>query len=313
VTGPSKGGIGAETAISLAHGAPAMLILLGRSLERVQPTIDAIKEVNPNVPVKFFEVDLASLKSVRRAAQVILADGDIPGIDVTVNNAAVMACPQQATEDGFEYQLAANHLGHFVLTNTIMPKIKAAAAAAGNKNGGGSGRIVVVSSSGHRYNPFRVFDPNYAQAGSYSEFGAYGSSKSAMLLYAVALNRRLAASRGVYAYGVHPGSIATNLQGHMQNMSADALGVLEDGCWRIMGMGMAKFRTRVPRKSLQGGCATTLRAALDPSLPQAEGVYLEDTVLTTDTRLAKEWATDPELAEQCWKVSEELACEKFEI
>lgn len=310
MTGPSKGGIGAETVISLAHGSPAMLVLLGRSLERVQPTIDSVAEINPNVKVKFFAVDLASLKSVRRAAQEILADGEIAQIDVAIDNAAVMACPRQTTEDGFEYQLASNYLGHFVLTNTIMPKIVAGAAGAR-----GSGRIVLVSSSGHRYNPFRIFDPNWNDPGSYNEMGAYGSSKSAMNLYAVALNRRLAAA-GVRAYALHPGSILTNLQVHMNAAisggdAARAMAVLDDGCWRIMGKSMAAFRAADVPKSLEAGCATTLRAALDPGLADQEGVYLEDTALTTDPRLIKEWATDPEFAERSWAVTEELVGEKF--
>ncbi|KAH8201281.1 hypothetical protein TruAng_004525 [Truncatella angustata] len=302
LTGPSKGGIGAETAISLAHGGPAIIILLGRSLEKIQPIIDSIKQINSSVNVKYIELDLASLRSTRKAAQTILADEEIDHIDVVINNAAVMACPYQKTEDGFELQLAANHLGHFALTNTIMPKIMAAGSGA---------RVVFVSSNGHRFNPFRFFDPNYDTPGSYHEVGAYGSSKSAMILFAVALNQRLA-SRGIKAYALNPGSISTNLQAHMVPSAATAH-MWDDGCWRILGMSMAKYRETRPLKTLQQGCATTLRAALDPDLVNQDGVYLEDTNLTTDTRLVKEWATDPELAEKCWVLSEELVGQKFDI
>lgn len=303
MTGPSKGGIGAETVISLAHGKPATLILLGRSLAKVQPTIDSIKHINSNIKVKFIELDLASFKSTREAAQTILNDDEISRIDVVINNAAVMACPFEKTEDGLELQLAANHLGHFVFTNTIMPKILAAGPGA---------RLVFVSSSGHRYNPFRFADPNYTVPGSYGEFAAYGSSKSAMILYAVALNNRLA-SRGIRAYALHPGSIVTNLQVHMNASGPASMDIIDDGCWRTMGMSFAKYREVGQRKTLQQGCATTLRAALDPDLTKEEGVYLEDSQLTTDTRLIKEWASDPELAEKCWKLSEELVGQKFDI
>ncbi|KAK6087463.1 WW domain-containing oxidoreductase [Seiridium cupressi] len=272
LTGPSKGGTGAETVISLAHGAPAITILLGRSLNKIQPTIDSIKEINETIKVKFVKVDLASLSSTRTAAETILADDEIVHIDVVVDdNAAVMACTYQKTEDGFELQLAANYLGHFVLTNTIIPKILA--------------------------------------AGSYGEFAAYGSSKSAMILYAVALNQRLA-SRGVHAYGLHPGSI---MQDHLEALGPAAMEIMDDGSWRVMGMSIAKFRATCPTKTLQQGCATTLRAALDPRLVEEDGVYLEDSNLVTDIRLIKEWASDSELADKYWKLSEEVVGQKFEF
>jgi NAD(P)-dependent dehydrogenase (short-subunit alcohol dehydrogenase family) len=280
-----------------------MIILLGRSLERVQPVIDSIKETDSNVKVKFVEVDLASLSSVRKAAQSIVADQEIPHINVVINNAAVMACPYQKTEDGFELQLAANYLGHFVLTNTIMPKVLAAGPGA---------RLVFVSSSGHRYNPFRFFDPNFEVPGSYGEFSAYGSSKAAVILYAALLKKRLA-PRGIHVYALDPGSISTNLQAHVKDLGPTVFTVMDEGCWRIMGMSLAKFRETNPSKTLQQGCATTLRAALDPDLPKEDGLYLQHTNLTTDTRLIKEWATDPELASKCWELSEELVGEKFDL
>ncbi|KAF3005473.1 hypothetical protein E8E14_008424 [Neopestalotiopsis sp. 37M] len=309
LTGPSKGGIGAETVMTLAQGGPAMIILLGRSLSKIQPTIDSIKEINPDIKVKYVEIDLSSLRSTREAAQKILEDDEISHINVVINNAAVMGPPYQKTEDGFELQLAANHLGHFVLTNTIMPKI----LAAGGTHG--TARIVNVSSSGHRYNPFRFFDPNYTAPGAYNGFGAYGSVKTANILFSVALNRRLAdASHGsVRAYALHPGSISTNLQDYMKAYGPEEAAEVEDGCWRVMGMSMATLRATGGWKTLAQGCATTLRAALDPDLIKESGVYLEDTNLTTDTRLIKEWATDAELAEKCWKLSEELVGQKFDF
>lgn len=93
ITGPSEGGIGAETAISLAHGNPALLILVGRTLSKIQPTIDAVHAVNPSIAVKFIAADLTSLNSVREAAREILNDASITHIDVIINNAAVMASP----------------------------------------------------------------------------------------------------------------------------------------------------------------------------------------------------------------------------
>ncbi|KAH8681194.1 putative retinol dehydrogenase 12 [Xylariales sp. PMI_506] len=303
LTGPSKGGIGAETVISLAHEAPEAIILVGRSPDKAQPTIDAIQQIDRKIKVKFVEADLTSMRSVRTAAKKILEDAEIPKIDVIMNNAGVMACPFQTTEDGFEFQLAANYLGHFVLTNSIMPKVIAAGAGS---------RLVIVTSSAHRYNPFRAQDPNYAVSGSYSEVGAYGSSKSALILYAVALNKRLA-RLGIRAYAVHPGSISTNLQDHVKAMGPRAAEMWDEAAWKIQGMSLADYRKADPLKTTQEGCATTLRAALDPGLVDQEGVYLKDVNLSTDEAVVKGWATDPELAEQCWALTEELIGEKFQF
>ncbi|KAI0132099.1 short-chain dehydrogenase [Xylariales sp. AK1849] len=301
LTGPSTGGIGAETVISLAHESPAMIVLVGRSIDKAQATIDSINQVDPNIKVKFVEADLASLKSSREAAQTILEDTEVTRVDVLVNNAGVMACPYQVTEDGLESQLAANHLGHFVLANTIMPKILAAGAGA---------RLVLISSSVHRYSPVNFQDPNWANPGSYGEFAAYGSSKSAMILYAVALSKRLA-SRGIHGYALHPGSISTGLQDHMKALGPNAAEILDDVSWRVNGKSLAAHRAIDKGKTLRQGCATTLRAALDPNLVNEEGVFLNDCNLTTDNRIVKEWATDPELAERCWRMSEELVGEQF--
>lgn len=310
MTGPSHGGIGAETAVTLAAAAPAMIILVGRSRAKAQPTMDAIRAVDGSVRVKFFEAELASLASVRRAADAVLADRDIARIDVVINNAGVMALPLARTEDGLEMQLAANHLGHFVLTNRLMPRI-----LAGGVDGSGP-RIVLVSSCAHRYNGVRFEDPNYLEPGSYSEFGAYGSSKSAVILYAVALNRRLA-RRGAAAgraYSLHPGSVRTGLQSHVTALEADrAAAIFDEASLRVHGVTLAESRALSEPQTLQQGCATQLRAALDPGLEEQKGVYLENAQLTTDPQFIREWATDAELAERCWALSEKLVGEKFDI
>ncbi|KAI0406073.1 putative retinol dehydrogenase 12 [Xylaria palmicola] len=303
ITGPTPGGLGAETAISLAAESPAMIILLGRSQAKAQPTIDAIKAVNARTKVKFVEVELSSLRSVRAAAQAILDDDEIAKVDVVINNAAVMASPYAQTEDGLESQLAIDHLSHFVLANRIMPKILAAAPGA---------RIVSVSSSAHRYTGVRFHDPNFAEPGAYGEFAAYGQAKTANVLFAVALNRRLA-PRGVRAYAPTPGSVATNLQAQVAALGDRAMALFDEAAWRVNGCSIAESRARDPAKTLQQGCASFIRAAIDPDLVNEEGVFIDDTNLTTDPEVVKPWATDSELAEKCWKLSEELVGEKFDF
>ncbi|KAI1276121.1 putative retinol dehydrogenase 12 [Xylaria sp. FL0933] len=303
ITGPTPGGLGAETAVSLAAENPALIILIGRSQAKAQPTIDAIKGVNPNIKVKFVETELASLKSVRAAAQTILDDKEISKIDVVINNAAVMACPQMQTEDGLDYQFGINHLSQFVLTNKLMPKILAAAPGA---------RIVNVSSSGHRYTGIRFHDPNFTEPGSYKEFASYGQSKTANILYAVELNKRLA-SRGVHAYAPTPGSVGTNLQNYVAALGDRAMELFEDASQKINGCSIAETRARDPAKTLQQGSASLIRAAIDPNLVNEEGVFLDNANLTTDPKDVRSWATDPELAEKCWALSEQLVGEKFNI
>ena len=150
ITGPSDGGIGAETATCLAAGSPELLVLAGRSLGKIQPVIDRITAINPEVRTKFINLDLNSLASVREAASSINAN--VEKIDVLINNAAVMACPFSKTVNGIECQFGINHIGHFLLTNLIMPKILAAGPGA---------RIVNLSSSAHRMADVNLDDYNF--------------------------------------------------------------------------------------------------------------------------------------------------------
>jgi NAD(P)-dependent dehydrogenase (short-subunit alcohol dehydrogenase family) len=206
------------------------------------------------------------------------------------------------SEDKLDYQLAINHLSHFVLTNKLMPKILAAGAGA---------RIVNVSSSGHRYTGVRFEDPNFTEPSSYKEFASYGQSKTANILYAVELNRRLA-SRGIRAYAPTPGSVSTNLQDYSKALGDRMMEVYDDAAFKINGMSIADSRAQ-GTKTLQQGSASLIRAAIDPDLVNEEGIFIDDANLITDHKLIKSWATDPGLAEKCWKLSEELVGEKFDI
>lgn len=215
-----------------------------------------------------------------------------------------MATPHIQTEDGLDYQLAINHLSHFVLTNRIMPKILAAGPGA---------RIVNVSSSAHQYTGIRFHDPNFTEPNSYKEFAGYGQAKTANILYSVELNKRLG-SRGIRAYAPTPGSVTTTLQSYVAALEGDkATEILDEAAMKIYGVTIAETRVRDPPKTLQQGSASLIRAAIDPELVNEEGVFIEDAVLTTDPKIVKQWATDPELAEKCWRLSEELVGEKFDI
>ena len=149
-------------------------------------------------------LDLADLSSVTAFAEGW--DGDL---DVLINNAGVMATPERRTADGFELQIGTNHLGHFALTNLLLPHV--------------TDRVVNISSGAHRMGRIRLDDLNWERDG-YDRWRAYGQSKLANLLFTLELQRRLTeAGSGVRAVAAHPGYTATHLQGHTENRLQDAL------------------------------------------------------------------------------------------
>lgn len=267
---------------------------------RTQPTIHAIRAVNASVPVKFFEADLSILSSVRQAAHAILADKSIPVIDVIVNNAAVMACPFELTAEGNEMQLAAGYLGHFVLTNRLMPKLQASTTQP---------RVINLSSTSNKAGGIRWADPNFSEAGAYKPFSAYAQTKTANILFSVALNQRYhGQGDGFRSFALHPGSISTNLQKFMTSE------LREEAIQQVFGTSVPDHS--LTRKTLQQGCSTTLRAALDPTLDiQGEGgnggVFLSDCQPTIDPDCIAPWALDAASAQRFWAWSEGLVGEKF--
>jgi NAD(P)-dependent dehydrogenase (short-subunit alcohol dehydrogenase family) len=149
-------------------------------------------------------LDLADLASVRAFAEAW--EGEI---DVLVNNAGVMAVPERRTKDGFELQIGTNHLGHFALTNLLLPHVK--------------DRVVTVSSGAHRAGKIDLADLNWERR-RYRRWPAYGQSKLANLLFTAELQRRLAAAGSdVRAVAAHPGYAATNLQNRTENLLQNAV------------------------------------------------------------------------------------------
>lgn len=150
-TGISPGSLGGHFVQAIAKASPSCLILAARNPDKAQQTANEINAVQPTVKTRILHLDLGLLKQVRRAADEINSWADVPVIDVLVNNAGIMAPEYKVTDDGFESQLATNHLGPFLFTNLIMKKILASK----------SPRVVMVSSDGHRLNPFRFDDYNF--------------------------------------------------------------------------------------------------------------------------------------------------------
>ncbi|WP_254302556.1 SDR family NAD(P)-dependent oxidoreductase [Sphingobium chlorophenolicum] len=199
VTGVSSG-LGVETARALAaHG--AQVVGAARDLDKARAATAGIGGL------ELIELDLASLASVRAAADALIAKA--APFDAIIANAGVMAGTFGRTEDGFEMQFGTNHLGHFTLVNRIAPLIRP------------SGRVVMVASGGHRFADVDLDDPGFEKT-PYEPFIAYGRSKTATILFAVEFDRRHK-GQGVRATAIHPGGIATDLGRHMTPESAQKL------------------------------------------------------------------------------------------
>ncbi len=285
VTGAS-GGIGLETARALAeHG--ARVVLANRDAAKTAAALASINEQHPGVAVEAAHLDLTDLASVRACADDLL--GRFDRIDLLVNNAAVMATPLGRTHDGFELQFGTNHLGHFVLTGRLIPALIRGAPA----------RIVNVSSGGHMASDIVWDDVNYERR-PYVKWESYGQAKTANVLFAVELDRRLA-DRGVRAFSLHPGMIATDLGRHLR---PDDYEELKERAKRSPSGGLPAY------KSIPAGAATTVYAATAPELVDHGGTYLSDCAVTDQHA---PWARDPDSARRLWTLSEHLVGETFDV
>ncbi|MEN3224292.1 SDR family NAD(P)-dependent oxidoreductase [Mycolicibacterium porcinum] len=272
ITGTSSG-LGRESARALA-AAGAHVVLAARNADALGSTCDWVRTEVPGAQVSSVVVDLASLASVRAAVPQIAAVA--PVVDVLMNNAGVMFTPFGHTQDGFETQFGTNHLGHFTLTILLRTQF-----AEGT-------RIVNLSSEGHRLADIDLDDPNWRHR-EYDKFAAYGAAKTANILHAVALDQRLR-DRGIRAFAVHPGMVATNLARHMSREDVVAVS------------GQARSHA-IEVLTPEQGAATQVWAATSPDLDGRGGLYLADCAVRSD---AEPYATDPGRAEKLWEVSESL-------
>lgn len=289
VTGATAG-IGVETARALAaHG--AAVTLTARNMDRGAKVVDDIRASTGNDAVEVMELELGSLASIRSFAENFLARHN--SLDLLINNAGVMACPYMETEDGFEMQFGTNHLGHFLMTNLLVPALLKGAPS----------RVVALSSRGHHMSGVDFEDVGFKNR-EYNKWISYGQSKTANIHFAVGLDKRLA-DRGVRAYAVHPGVIETELSRHMDDQDR---AMMEQ---RAESMGGWKF------KSIPAGAATSIFAATAPELEGKGGVYLEDCHVAdiNDDEGAEEgvrsYALDPQAADRLWSLSEEMVGQQF--
>jgi NAD(P)-dependent dehydrogenase (short-subunit alcohol dehydrogenase family) len=292
ITGASDGGLGAATAVALADASPAHIILLARSTKKVTPVQEKIAAVNPSVKTSFISIELDDFDSVRKAAAEVndLTDH----IDVLLNNAGIMAVPEFTTnKDGIELQFATNHLGHFLLTALLFPKIEAAGPGA---------RIVNLTSDGHELAQCHFEDYNFSDGKKYHPFRGYGQSKTANILFTTYLAKHLS-SRQIYSFTLHPGVIMST--GISKTMTDEMVRTADEIAKEETGVG---FTIEEP-KDIEHGIATSLIAILDPRLEQHNGAYLEDGAIA----VARSYATSEEGAERLWELSEKLVKQEFKL
>jgi len=284
VTGGSSG-LGQETARVLASRG-AEVILTARDVPKGEAVAAAIREATGNRAVSVEALELGSLAEIRAFAARMLPRH--AHLDILINNAGVMACPFAKTADGFELQFGSNHLGHFLMTCLLVPTLRPQA------------RIVSVSSRGHHISPV-VFEDVQFERRPYNKWAAYGQSKTANVLFAVGLEKRLGA-RGIHAFGLHPGAIMTELSRHLEAEDYEFLAS------RNRGMTF---------KTVEAGSATSVFAATAPELADRGGIYLEDchVAAVNDAQDAlngvKSYALDPRNAERLWELSEQLVGQRF--
>jgi NAD(P)-dependent dehydrogenase (short-subunit alcohol dehydrogenase family) len=299
VTGVSAG-LGVETARALAaHG--ALVVGAARDLAKAKAaTAEVQKEaVAHGGGFELVALDLANLKSVRACADGLLAKGE--SLDVVIANAGVMATPFSHTADGFETQFGTNHLGHFVLVNRIRSLIRA------------GGRLINLSSAGHRFSNIDLEDPNF-EGTPYEPFVAYGRSKTANILFAVAFDKRHR-DRGVRAAAVHPGGIQTELGRYLDASHIEKM--IELMNQQLAAEGKASFQL----KTIPQGAATSVWAAIVAPADQIGGRYCENChvgnivpdhmTISAASEGVRGYALDPSTAEALWNKSEELVGESF--
>ncbi|KAM6910544.1 retinol dehydrogenase 13 [Xenentodon cancila] len=273
ITGANTG-IGKETSRDMARRG-ARVVMACRDLTRGEQAAAEIRQSTGNGNVVVRHLDLASLYSVQQFAKEFLDTED--RLDVLINNAGVMMCPRWLTEDGFEMQLAVNHLGHFLLTNLLLPMLKSSAPS----------RVVTVSSVAHRGGAIN-FDDLFFNRRPYSRMESYQQSKLANVLFTRELARRLRGS-GVSSFCLHPGVIRTELGRHVE------------GWFPLLGS-LLRLPALLLMKTPFQGSQTTVFCAVTPGLEDRSGCYFSD---CAEKEAAPE-GQDDEVARRLWEESGRL-------
>ncbi|MFE9768668.1 SDR family NAD(P)-dependent oxidoreductase [Streptomyces sp. NPDC005808] len=272
-------GLGLETTRALTK-VGAHVVVPARRPSTAREALDGIEGVEVD------ELDLGDLDSVRAFAEGFLSSGRT--VDLVINNAGIMACPETRVGPGWEAQFATNHLGHYALVNRLWPAIAP-----------GGARVVSVSSGGHHNSAIRWDDVEFTTG--YDKWEAYGQAKTANVLFAVQLDL-LGRESGVRAFSLHPGGILTPLQRHLSQAEMMERGWIDEE---------GELLHPEAFKSPEQGAATQVWAATSPQLTGMGGVYCEDCDIAEPAPAqertgVKAYTIDPEQAARLWELSAEL-------
>ena len=281
-------GIGLETSRALVE-AGARVVAPARRKDIAIKELDGIIDKSDVA-----KMDLADPSSVQQFVDDFTEK--VSSLDILINNAGIMACPEMRTSQGWELQFAVNQIGHFVLTKGLLPLMQKANGA----------RLVALSSTGHKISGIR-WDDIHFKSSDYDKWAAYGQSKTAGSLLAVEVDKRMQDS-GIRAFGVHPGGIMTPLQRHLETEEMVALGWMNED-------GEPTERVAKIFKSPSQGASTSLWAATCPLLDEIGGVYCEDCDVAKrqddsdkNARFigVADWAVDSEEASRLWDETERM-------
>jgi NAD(P)-dependent dehydrogenase (short-subunit alcohol dehydrogenase family) len=287
VTG-ANGGLGLEVARVLARNG-ATVVIAARDQDKAHSAMQEIIADIPDAALRLYELDLASLDSVRACAAAVLADHS--RIDLLVNNAGIMGIPKQTTADGFEMQVGVNHLGHFVLTHRLLPALLA----------GRESRVVSVTSFG-RFIGRSIRPQDRPMPKLYEPWTAYGRAKLANLQFAMELQRRLeAAGAGVRSVAAHPGLAHTDLQ---KRSVRETGGGVTQRFWAAAASrtGMAPDR----------GALVLLRAATDPAARGGE-LYGPQWFTVGSPVRRPAFGRPGRAGQKLWTYSERMTGERFDV
>ncbi|KAF5276018.1 hypothetical protein FQA39_LY00814 [Lamprigera yunnana] len=261
----------------------ARVIMACRNIEKANEAAEDIKVKCKNEEhlgeIVVTELDLCSLDSVRKCALRLLETEE--RIDLLINNAGVMMCPQSKTKEGFETQFGTNHLGHFLFTLMLLPRLIKSSPS----------RIVNVSSAAYRRGRIDFDDLNFEKK-SYSALGAYANSKLSNILFSKELASRLQESQvqSVTVYSLHPGVITTDLGRHLDN-------TIFKGFRFLWGMLFKPFM-----KSPEQGAQTTIHCAVSEEAGKETGLFYAE----CKVEKLKDMANNKEDAIKLWESSVKL-------
>ncbi|KAG1661706.1 hypothetical protein FOA52_002042 [Chlamydomonas sp. UWO 241] len=276
ITGGNTG-IGYVAALELAKR-DYEVVLACRDAQKAQDAKLRLEAAVPGARVSTEMLDLASLTSVSACASRLL---DQPVFDVVLNNAGVMACPKMSTDDGYEFQLGVNHLGHFALTSALLPSLTGA---------GKPVRIINVASSAHQFG--KIDFGNLMREKDYQPWEAYGQSKLANVMYTYELARRMAPHPQVTVNCLHPGVVKTELGRYM----------VQDAWYMPAAIAVASVFFKTPEQ----GAQTSVYLASSNAVNVLSGKYFDDCKVISSSLASYDQA----VAARLYDLSSELVAAK---